>query len=405
MAPNAQASRYVLVLNAGSSSLKFAVFKVQLGDLDRVLYGQVEGIGTEPRIAFVTDAAHVRAAVSATGQEPARCRTHEEALTAFLSWIALQGIEVCTLLGVGHRIVHGGATYTQPVVVDPDNLAALDSVRALAPLHNSFGLDAIHAMVAAAPNVPQVACFDTAYHASQPDVATRFALPASFHERGYRRYGFHGLNYEHVIAELGRLAGGQPPSRVLAFHLGNGCSICAIDRGRSAATTMGYSTLDGLIMGTRSGSIDPGVLIALLRDTGMSVDELEILLYRQSGLLGLSGVTSDMRALLARSADDPACALAVEHFCYWAVRHAGSLVAALGGLDALIFTGGIGANSSQIRSKILSRLEWLGLAIDTRANDQNSLLISSSSSAQTVWVIPADEERTIARHTCRRLSS
>jgi acetate kinase len=399
-----QASRrHVLVLNAGSSSLKFAVFVTQSEGLDRVLHGQVEGIGTEPRIAFGVDAAHGQAAIGEAKRPPLACATHKEALDAFLSWIALQGIEVRTLLGVGHRIVHGGSDFTQPIVVCSDNLAALDAVRALAPLHNSFGLEAVHAMLAAAPSVPQVACFDTAFHASQPDVATRFALPASFHERGYRRYGFHGLNYEHVIAELARISGGQPPPRVLAFHLGNGCSICAIGHGRSAATTMGYSTLDGLVMGTRCGSIDPGVLIALLRDTGMSVDELEALLYRKSGLLGLSGVTSDMRGLLARSAAEPESAMAVEHFCYWAARHAGSLLVALGGLDAVVFTGGIGANAPQVRAKILARMGWLGLAIDAGANEQNSVRISSSQSARSVWAMPADEEKMIALHTVRTL--
>lgn len=289
-------------------------------------------------------------------------------------------------------------------MVSPDNLAALDAVRALAPLHNSFGLGAVHAMAVAAPSVSQMACFDTAFHASQPDVAIRFALPSPFHEQGYRRYGFHGLNYEHVIAELARLSGGQLPSRVLAFHLGNGCSICAIDRGRSVATTMGYSTLDGLVMGTRCGSIDPGVLIALLRDTGMSVDELEALLYKKSGLLGLSGVTSDMRGLLARAVAEPECAMAVEHFCYWAARHAGSLLLALGGLDAVIFTGGIGANSPQVRAKILARMGWLGLAIDAGANEQNSVRISSPQSARSVWAMPADEEKTIALHTIKMLA-
>jgi acetate kinase len=250
-----------------------------------------------------------------------------------------------------------------------------------------------------APAVPQIACFDTAFHAGQPEVATRLPLPAAYHERGYRRYGFHGLNYEHVVSALPGMTGRPLPRRLLIAHLGNGSSMCAVAQGRSLATTMGYSTADGLVMGTRSGAVDPGLLIALMRDEGLDAAGLEDLLYRRSGLLGLSGISSDMRTLLA--SERPEAQAAVDAYCYWAARHAGSLVTVLGGLDALVFTAGIGENAAPVRARIVARLAWLGLALDPERNAANAPTLSPAGAARPVYIVPANEELTIARHVMR----
>jgi acetate kinase len=279
--------------------------------------------------------------------------------------------------------------------VDDAQLDALRALGALAPLHNGFGLAAVETLHASAPALPQVACFDTAFHATIPDVAARFALPTELHDEGYRRYGFHGLNFEHVTTSLTERNGTTPP-RLLIFHLGNGCSAAAVLDGRSVATTMGYSTLDGLVMGTRCGTLDPGLLLALQRERHLSVDELEELLYRRSGLIGLSGRTSDMREL--EQIDDAACRRTVDHFCYWAARHAGSLVVALGGLDAIAFTGGIGVGSASVRRKIIGHLAWLGVEIDEHLNENSETSLATPRSSCAIWVIPANEELVIARH-------
>ena len=372
----------VLVLNAGSSSLKFALFE-RGSSLHR---GQVEGIGTKPR--FLIDGAGARELPASTD--------HAAALSGLLAVLAERGITIDSIAACGHRIVHGGARFVAPMIVDDAHLEELNALRALAPLHNRYGLDAIDAMRGVAPALPQVACFDTAFHATMPDVASRFALPEEFHEAGFRRFGFHGLNFEHVTAVLAGKGGGKPPSRLLIFHLGNGCSIAAVRDGRSVATTMGYSTLDGLVMGTRCGAIDPGLLLSLQRDRGLSVEALEDLLYRRSGLLGLSGRSSDMREL--ERIDDAACRRAIEHFCYWAARHAGSLVVALGGLDAIAFTGGIGVGSASVRGRIVEHLSWLGLTIDAERNRRNEMSIAAPGATLPIWLIEANEELAILRH-------
>ena len=319
-------NRRVLVLNAGSSSLKFSLFE----GYSRTYSGQVEGLGTRPQ--FLVDSA-------AKSSRPLPQDTqHAAALAEILSAIAQSGVAIADISACGHRIVHGGSRFVDPVVLQRAHLGELQAMRSLAPLHNRYGLDAIEALLALAPAMPQVACFDTAFHATVPEVACRFALPAELHDAGYRRYGFHGLNFEHVTGELSQRGGGSLPERLLIFHLGNGCSVAAVRNGRSVATTMGYSTLDGLVMGTRCGAIDPGVLIALQRNRGLSVDALEELLYRRSGLLGVSGRASDLRELMR--IDDAACRQAVAHFSYWAARQAASLLVALGGVDAIAFTGG-----------------------------------------------------------------
>ncbi len=371
----------VLVLNAGSSSLKFALFSGTARNFE----GQVEGIGASPRLVFGEKVETL----------PADTR-HADALKRIMQALGDRGIGANDLAACGHRLVHGGSRYTDPMRMDSERLAAINELRDLAPLHNGSGLDAIEAMHRAAPNVPQIVCFDTAFHATMPEVARRFALPAELHEAGYRRFGFHGLNFEHVTRNLRERFGASAVKRLLVFHLGNGCSLCAIRDGHSVATTMGYSTLDGLVMGTRCGAIDPGVLIALQRKRGLSLDALETLLYRASGLLGLSGVSSDMQKL--EQVDDAACRFAIEHFCYWAARHAGSLAAALGGVDSMAFSGGIGVHSSRVRREILRHLDWLGPEIDHGRNERNAEIISADRSRCPVWVVSADEESSILRH-------
>jgi acetate kinase len=353
----------ILVLNAGSSSLKFAVFS---GDLRLIVKGQISGIGSRPRLEV-------------EGQAPREVpdvATPTDGLLIAAEWLSDNGHEPARFNGIGHRIVHGGTRYVTPIAVNDAIQHELEELRALAPLHLPFGLGVLREMRRVAPNVPNIACFDTAFHATQPELATRLPIPRFYFDRGYRRYGFHGLNYQHVVGALPGLSGKPLPRRILAAHLGSGASMCAIFDGKSVATTMGFSTADGLVMGTRTGSIDPGVLVALMRDEHLTLDQLEDLLYRKSGLLGLSGISADMRTLLA--SDRVEAAEAVDYYCYSAARHAASLVPALGGLDAIIFTGGIGENAGPVRARILTHLKWLGV------ND--------------VYVVPANEELTIARN-------
>lgn len=354
----------ILVLNAGSSSLKFAVFN---GDLSLLLKGQVSGIGSTPRLEVDGQAA----------KEVPHVTTPAEGLLVAAQWLADNGHEPARFSGIGHRIVHGGTEYVTPVIVNDAIQHDLDALRALAPLHLPFGLGVLREMRHVAPEVPNIACFDTAFHATQPELATRLPIPRPYFDKGYRRYGFHGLNYQHVVEALPRLSGRPLPRRLLAAHLGSGASMCAIFDGKSVATTMGFSTADGLVMSTRTGSIDPGVLVALMRDEHLSLDQLEDLLYRKSGLLGLSGISPDMRVLLA--SDRTEAIEAVDYYCYSAARHAASLVPALGGVDAMVFTGGIGENAGPVRARILSHLKWLGIP------------------PEQVYVVPANEELTIAR--------
>jgi acetate kinase len=355
---------FILVINAGSSSLKFAVYD---GVRRLVVKGQISGIGSTPLFE-----------VGETREPVAGVTTLLDAQAHVAAWLSAQGHDLSQFSGIGHRIVHGGTAYVAPTLVDDRVQADLQALRSLAPLHLPFGLSALADMRQRAPGVPNIACFDTAFHATQPDVATRLPLPRSYHERGYRRYGFHGLNYEHVVKALPQQTGRALPARLLVAHLGNGASMCAIHKGASVATTMGFSTADGLVMGTRTGSIDPGVLIALMRDDHLNAEGLEDLLYRRSGLLGLSGVSSDMRVLLA--SPDPHAREAIDYYCYHAARYAGSLITTLGGVDAIAFTGGIGENAGPVRQGILSHLSWLNL------------------SPSQIHVVKADEEGTIAAH-------
>ena len=384
--------RRVLVLNAGSSSLKFALF----GGLSRLHHGQIEGIGTRPRLLL-------DGAAPAAARDLPATLGHAGALTEILEALAQSGVALADIVACGHRIVHGGAQFVAPLVLDGAHMDALNALRALAPLHNRYGLDAIESLRAKAPTLPQVACFDTAFHAAVPELASRYALPAELHEQGYRRFGFHGLSFEHVTTVLTEEGGGTAPRRLLIFHLGNGCSAAAVRDGRGVATTMGYSTLDGLVMGTRCGAIDPGVVLALQRDRGLTIDEIEELLYRRSGLLGLSGRSSDVREL--ERIDDVQCRRALEHFCYWAARQAGSLLVALGGLDAIAFTGGIGVGSAAVRARIVSYLGWLGVEIDEGRNRGAERSLATARSSCPVWVLAANEELAIARHVYAALTA
>ena len=354
----------ILVLNAGSSSLKFAVYD----GLATRLRGQISGIGSEPRLEIADEKPRPVPHVA----------TPTDGLVTAVEWLSDNGHEPEAFRGIGHRIVHGGTRYVTPTVINDAIQHELEALRALAPLHLPFGLGVLREMRRLAPSVPNIACFDTAFHATQPDLATRLPLPRAYFAKGYRRYGFHGLNYEHVVEALPRQTRRPLPRRLLAAHLGSGASMCAILDGKSVATTMGFSTADGLVMGTRTGSIDPGVLVALMRDEHLSLAELEDLLYRKSGLLGLSGISADMRTLLA--SDKVEAVEAVDYYCYSAARHAASLVPALGGLDAIVFTGGIGENAGPVRARILAHLKWLTVPVDQ------------------VFVVAADEEMTIARN-------
>ena len=307
-----------------------------------------------------------------------------------------------SVAGFGHRVVHGGLRYDSPVRMSQDVLDDLARLAPLAPLHQPHNLAPIRTILNVAPQIPQVACFDTAFHRSQSHLAQAFALPRRFTDTGVRRYGFHGISYEFLVARFGELAPTLANARIVFAHLGNGASMCAVKDGRSVATTMGFTAVDGLMMGTRCGTIDPGVVLYLMQEEGMDAAAIETLIYRQSGLLGVSGVSSDMRAL--RASSDPAAAEAIALFVYRIVRELGSLVAALGGLDALVFSGGIGENDAMTRAEVVSGSQWIGAALDPDRNSRGDLRISADDSAVSVWAVPTDEERLIARHTAAILS-
>jgi acetate kinase len=378
----------LLVLNAGSSSLKFSVFMAE--DPPRAFArGQIEALSTRPRLV-----AHLDGKLVADRAWPAGTRLgHEEAIQVLFEWGRDALLGGRTIAAVGHRVVHGGARYSRPVVIDDAVLAELETLVPLAPLHQPPSLAAIRAARRRGPGVPQVACFDTAFHRTQPPVAEAFALPHRFRDEGVRRYGFHGLSYEYIASVL-------PPAaaagRTVVAHLGNGASLCALAAGRSVATTMSFTPLDGLVMGTRCGSIDPGVLLYLMDRHRMDARALERLLYEQSGLLGLAGA-SDMRELEART--DAAAVEAMDLFVYRITRELGSLAAALGGLDALVFTAGIGEHSLPVRAGVCRGARWLGVELDDESNTRNATCITKPDSRVSAWVIPTNEELMIALHT------
>jgi len=382
---------FALVLNAGSSSLKFCVFQRPAGDAWRLASrGQIEGIGTTPRLS-VKDAND-----QSLAKQDVKCADGHEAVEALAVWLRSQ-YSGARVLGVGHRVVHGGAQFKGPTVVNEQVLEELHKLIPLAPLHQPYNLAAIEAVIERLPDVPQVACFDTSFHRGQPAVAELIPLPHELRQQGLQRYGFHGLSYEYIASVLPQVAPDVARGRVIVAHLGSGASMCALKEGKSVDSSLGFTALDGLCMGTRPGSIDPGVVLHLVQGLKLSAKEIETLLYKKSGLLGISGISNDMRDLLGRS--DPAARLAVDYFVYRAAKEIGALTAVLGGIDALVFTAGIGENSAEIRKRICESSAWLGIELDQAANNQRLSKISTSGSKVSVWMIPTNEELMIARHT------
>jgi acetate kinase len=393
--PAAAGDGCIAVVNAGSSSVKFGLYAI--GDGDQALYrGKVEGIGASPQLR-VTGA---DGAVAVDRSLPPE-QTDQRSAVREVLMTAADLVRGTAIGGIGHRVAHGGTAFASPTRIDARVLDALRGLIPLAPLHQPHNLAAIDAIAEAAPHIPQVAVFDTAFHRTQPELAELFGLPRRFADEGVRRYGFHGISYEYIAGRLKTVAPRLAEGRTIVAHLGSGASLCALQSGRSVATTMGFTPLDGVIMGTRCGALDPGVLLYLM-DQGMGPREIEALLYRQSGLLGLSGVSPDMRVL--RASAEPAAREAIGLFVYRAVREIGSLAAALGGLDGLVFTGGIGENDPETRRQIAEGCAWLGLRLDVERNDQGPGRISLDGSDVEAWVAPTDEEAMIARHTATVLA-
>lgn len=384
----------ILVINAGSSSIKFSLF-LSNGDQKPLLSskGQVEGINVAPHfIAQGPDGTTL-----AEQRWPADSNlNHEDLLKHLIDWVE-DHLDDATLVAAGHRVVHGGPKYATPVLVDDSVLAELEGYVQLAPLHQPHNLAPIRALAKIHPDLQQVACFDTAFHRTNPKVATTFALPRELTEEGVRRYGFHGLSYEFIARRLREIDPKVAAGKVVVCHLGSGASMCAIQDGKSVASSLGFTAVDGLPMGTRTGNLDPGVILYLLQQKGMSAKDIENLLYKRSGLLGVSGISNDMRVLL--ESDDPHAVEAVELFCYRVNRELGSLAAAMGGLDALVFTAGIGEHSSPVREKVCALAAWLGIELDAKANAVHAELVSTASSRVPVYVIPTNEEMMIAKHT------
>jgi acetate kinase len=379
---------HILTLNAGSSSLKAALFRRE--DLGLVLGGQVEGIGTRPLLGLRAGNGDrlSSAPLDATAG-------HEDALNGLLEAIAAQAPQT-SIVAVGHRVVHGGPVHDRPIRVDDAALAVLARFSPLAPLHQPHNLAGIAAARRAFPEAAQVACFDTAFHRSHPFVDDVFAIPRALHAEGVRRYGFHGLSYEYVSGHLAEVAPHHANGKVVICHLGSGASMCALNRGLSVASTMGFSALDGLPMGTRPGQIDPGVLLYLMTEKGMDAAALSDMLYRQSGLKGLSGLSGDMRDLEA--SDHPHARQAIDYFVFRVRREIGAMAAVLEGLDAIVFCGGIGENAPLVRERVLAAMEWIGVELDPTRNRAAQPVISSDRSRVRVFIIPTDEERMIARH-------
>jgi len=383
---------YALVLNAGSSSLKFCVFWRPADDWRLASRGQIAGIGTAPRIS----AKDCDGRTLIEQKLETEVRDGRDALEALAGWLRLNygGARV---VGVGHRVVHGGARFTGPTIVTPQVLAELHGLVPLAPLHQPYNLAAIEAVSQRLPDVPQVACFDTSFHRGRAPIAELVPLPLEICAGELQRYGFHGLSYEYIASRLPEIAPEIAGGRVIVAHLGSGASLCALRSGKSIDSTLGFTALDGLCMGTRPGALDPGVLLYLFQTLGLTASAVESILYKKSGLLGISGVSSDMRDLLQSS--EPRARLAVDYFVYRAAKEIGALAAVLGGIDGLVFTAGVGENSAEIRRRICEASAWLGIELDCEANGVNSSRISLPASRVSAWVIPTNEELMIARHT------
>jgi acetate kinase len=384
----------VLIVNGGSSSIKFAAFEPVLREDPALLFkGEIEGIGRRPRFA-TRDARGV--GLMEKSLDPDEVHDHSGAMVAISEWLrSIRG--ETSLIAVGHRVVHGGVEFSAPALVDDSLLAKLERLVPLAPLHQPANLAAIRAVRRHHPTLPQIVCFDTAFHRSHPEIADRFALPEALYREGVRRYGFHGLSYEYVARELQVIAPKVASGRVVVAHLGSGASMCAMRDGRSVDSTMGFTALDGLPMGTRCGALDPGVVIYLMREKRLPLEQVESLLYRDCGLLGLSGFSNDVRDLL--QSDKPAARLALDFFVYHVARHLAALASAMQGIDAVVFTAGIGERSPEIRARICRRCEWLGLRLDETANRSGGPRITVPDSPTQAWVVPTDEEKMIARHT------
>ena len=389
----------ILVLNAGSSSIKFSLFLELGASLELFLGGQLEGLYTAPSFK-AKDAVNAVIGEKAWGQ--GEVLGHDGGITYLADFLRAH-LGEHQLVAVGHRVVHGGLDYAAPVRLTADIVGHLEQLILLAPLHQPHNLKPIRLLLTSRPELLQVACFDTAFHRAQPAVAQAFALPAEITERGVRRFGFHGLSYEYIASVLPEQDARAAQGRVVVLHLGNGASMCAMQDGKSMASTMGFTAVDGLPMGTRSGSLDPGVVLYLIDELKMDTRAIEKLLYQQSGLLGVSGISNDMRTLL--DSTDPKAKFAVDLFVYRVARELGSLVAALGGLDALIFTAGIGEHSAAIRERVCQSAAWLGVELDPAANADGGPRISMTQSRVPVWVIPTNEELMIARHTRRILKA
>jgi acetate kinase len=389
----------ILVVNAGSSSVKFQVFGIDGGaSLRRLIKGQMEGIGTRPHLR--AEDAERKPLVDRV-YPAAQITDVPAAIYAAGAW--LRETQKLEPAAVGHRVVHGGPQYDRPVRVDAEVLSHLERYVSLAPLHQPNNLAPIRALLGRFPDLPQIACFDTAFHRGHSAVADHYAIPEPFYGEGVRRYGFHGLSYEYVAERLRQIAPAVANGRVVIAHLGSGASMCALSNGRSVESTMGFTALDGLAMGTRPGQLDPGVVLYLIAEKGMEPAAVQDLLYRESGLKGLSGVSNDMRGLLSSSS--PQAKFAVDYFVYRAGLNAGMLAAALGGLDAVVFTAGIGERSAIIRARIAETLGWLGAVLDEAANERGEQVISSPESSVGVYIVPTDEELMIARHTLALLKN
>ncbi len=385
----------ILVLNAGSSSIKFSAFDVQGDTLGLIVHGQVDGLYTATVHFSAVDHHAERHEQQWAGGDTFG---HHEGLEQIAAFLAAHQ-EGHRLAAVGHRVVHGGQRFSGPVRVTPEIVAELEKLTPLAPLHQPHNLTPIRILEAVQPGIEQVACFDTAFHCTQPAVSQAFALPESITSRGVRRYGFHGLSYEYIASVLPDVAPQAARGRTVVAHLGNGASMCALVAGKSVASTMGFTAVDGLPMGTRCGNLDPGVVLYLMDELRMDVRAVEDLIYRRSGLLGVSGLSSDMRTLLA--SDDPHARFAIELYVYRIARELGSLAAAMEGIDAIVFTAGIGEHAAAIREGVMRRAAWLGVEIDVDANNSGGPLVTTASSRVPVWVIPTNEEWMIAQHTRR----
>jgi acetate kinase len=385
---------YAVVLNAGSSSLKFCIFRRPKDEgWSWASRGQIEGIGTSPRFS-AKDGAGTK--LEDRELDKNAVRDGRSALEALATWLR-STYGGASVLGVGHRVVHGGARYARPTVVTPEVMKDLRELIPLAPLHQPHNLAAIDAVSDRLPGVPQVACFDTSFHRGQPAVAEVVPLPRDICAAGVQRYGFHGLSYEYIASVLPQVAPSIASGRVIVAHLGSGASMCAMKDRKSVDSSLGFTALDGLCMGTRPGALDPGVVLYLFQSLGLVAKDVENILYKKSGLLGISGISNDMRDLLGNT--EPAAKLAVDYFVYRAAKEIGGLAAVLGGIDGLVFTAGIGENSAEIRTRICEASEWLGIELDPDANRARGPRISRADSRVSAWVIPTNEELVIARHT------